>query len=54
MAVVERRLHDRKDCGVHIWYAKTISSSRGAKLILLYETPTGSDLTSLFTINLEI
>ena len=33
MAVVERRLHDRRDCGFHIWYAKTMSSSRGAKVI---------------------
>ena len=54
MAVVERRLHDRRDCGFHIWYAKTMSSSRGAKLILPYERSTGSVSTSPFTRNLEI
>ena len=54
MAVVERRLHDPRDCGFHIWYAKTMSCSRGAKLILPYERPTGSGVTSPFTRNLEI
>lgn len=47
-------LNDRKDCGFHIWYPKTMRSSHGAKLILLYEKPTGSNLTSLFSRNLEI
>jgi len=37
-----------------ICYAKTMSSSRGAKLILPYEQPTGSGLTSPFKRNLEI
>ena len=32
MAVVERKLHDRKELWFHIWFAKTMSSSRGAKL----------------------
>jgi len=41
VAVVERRLHDRKE----LWFPYfTISSSRGAKLILLYERPTGPGL----------
>ena len=43
-----------RNCGCHIWYAKTMSSSRGAKLILPYERPTGSGLTPPFTRNLEI
>ena len=29
------------NCGFHIWYAKTMSSSRGHKLILPHERPTG-------------
>ena len=32
MAVVEQKLHDRRNSGLHIRYAKTMSSSRGAKL----------------------
>ena len=32
MAIVEQKLHDRKELWFHIWYAKTMSSSRGAKL----------------------
>ena len=43
-----------KNCGFHIWYAKTMSSSRGAKLIPPYEWPTGPGLTWPFTKNLEI
>ena len=43
-----------RNCGFHIWHAKTMSFSRGAKLILPYERPTGSGLTSPFTRNLEI
>ena len=42
------------NCGFHIWYAKKMSSSRGAKLILPFERPTGSGLTPPFTRNLEI
>jgi len=34
-----------RDCDFHIWYAKTMSSSRGAELILPYERPTGPGLT---------
>ena len=46
MTVVERRLHERKElCGFHIWCAKTMSSSRGVKLILQYERLTGTGLT---------
>ena len=30
-----------RNCGFHIWYAKTISSSRGDKVILPHERPTG-------------
>ena len=30
----EWRLQNERNCGFHIWYPKTISSSRGAKLIL--------------------
>ena len=33
-----------KNCGFHIWYAKTINSPRGVKLILPYERPTGPRL----------
>jgi len=40
-------------CGFHIWCTKT-SSSRGTKLILPYERPTGSGLTSPFTRNLAL
>ena len=55
MAVVERKLHDRKELWfLHIWYAKTMSSSRGAKFILPNEQPTSPGLTQRFTINLEI
>ena len=55
MAVVERKLHDRKE----LWFPylacqKKINSSCGAKLILPYERPTGSGLTPPFTRNLEI
>ena len=32
MVVAERKLHDRKEPWFHIWYAKTMSSLRGAKL----------------------
>ena len=32
MAVVERKLHDLKELWFHNWYAKTMSSSCGAKL----------------------
>ena len=31
MADVQRKLHDRKELWFHIWFAKTMSSSRGAK-----------------------
>ena len=34
-----------RNCGFYIWYAKRVSSSRSAKVILLYERPTGPDLT---------
>ena len=55
MAVVERRLHDRKELWFfHIWYAKAMSSSHGTKLILPCERPTDSGLTSPSTRNLEI
>ena len=43
-----------RNCGFHIWYAKTMSSSRCAKLILPWELPTSSGLTPPFTRNLEI
>ena len=43
-----------RNCGFHIWYAKTMSSLHGAKLIQQHQRPTGSRLTSLFNINLEI
>ena len=32
MAVVEGKLHDRKELWFHIWYAKTVCSWRRAKL----------------------
>ena len=34
-----------RNCGFHVWFAKTMSSSRCAKLILPYERPTGPGLT---------
>ena len=45
IAVVERKLYDRKEPWFPYLYAKTMSSSRGAKLILPYERPTGPGLT---------
>ena len=44
----------KRNCVFHIWYAKTMSSLCGAKLILPYEWPIGSGLTSPFIRNLEI
>ena len=42
-----------RKCGFCIWHAKTMSSSRGTKLILPYERPNGSGLTSPLTRNLK-
>ena len=54
MAVVERKLHDRKELWFPYLVCKKKNSSRGAKLILQYERPTGSGLSPPFTRNLEI
>ena len=43
----------KSNCSFHIWFAKTMSSSRGAKLILPQKRPPDSGLTP-FTVNLEI
>ena len=40
------------NCGFHIWYAKTMSSLRGAKLILLEERPTCSSTSALINLRL--
>jgi len=44
----------QRNCAFHIWYAKTMSSLCGAKLIQQHERPSVSRLTSLLNRNLEI
>ena len=53
MAIVERKLLDRKELWFHIWYAKTMSSSRGAKLVSLsnHDDDGNKNRRSFFIVN---